>query len=119
MPKMNFQQEGRKKEFVAPTGGVTAGDYVLIEDALILSETTADEGDPFMGVLAGVGRNCPATGSAAFDDFQVVYWNDTDGNLVAAADGGTGDGHPAVGRAFGAKAEAATTASVLLDPFAG
>lgn len=117
-PFMNLIQEGKRKHFAAPTGGVTAGDYFLVEGALVCALETAEEGDDVICALGGVGERCPADGSSAFDDFAILYWNDTDGALFADTDGGTGTGHPAVGRAFGAKALAATECEILLDPFA-
>ena len=116
MPEMNFQQEGKRHSFVAPAD-VTAGDFVLVEGALVHALTSADSGDEFKATYTGVHRNVPADDDDDFDNFAVVYWNDTDGKLFAADDGGAGDGHPAVGRTFGAKAESADTCSVLLSPF--
>ena len=117
-PFMNLIKEGDRKYFEAPSGGVTAGDYFLVEDALVCALETADEGDDVLCALGGVGARCPADDNTAFDDFAVLYWNDADAALYATDDGGTGTGHPAVGRAFGAKAESADECEILLDPFA-
>ena len=117
-PFMNLIKEGKRKYFTAPSGGVTAGDYFLVEGALVCALATADAGDEVICGVVGVGARCPAHDGTAFDDFAVLYWNDTDSKLYDADDGGTGTGHPAVGRAFGAKALAADECEILLDPFA-
>ena len=116
MPKLNFVQEGNRKKFDAPSGGVEAGDAFLVETSLVLALEDADAGDPVLCALEGVIKNVPADDSDDFDDHAPLYWNDTDDKLFAASDGGTGDGHPFVGLAFGDKAESADVCNIKLVP---
>lgn len=109
-------QEGHRITVDAPSGGVEAGDFILVEGTLGRVRDDADAGDPTVLELSGVKAGCPADDQDDFDNLAPLYWNDTDGKLFAANDGGTGDGHPFVGKAYGAKATADAECDILLCP---
>lgn len=112
----NTQQRGQNVPFVAPSGGVESGDPVLIGTSLLIASEDVAATETGTGFSEGVFNDVAADGTTAFTNLAPLYWNDDDGNLVNGPDEGTGTGHPFVGLAFGAKAEAATTCSIKLIP---
>ena len=99
----------------APSGGVESGDFLLIGDLFVHAIIDADAGEPFTANAIGVHKDCPADNTTAFSEGDALYWNDTDGKIFDADDGGTGTGHPLVGHAAEAKAEAATTCVIRIQ----
>lgn len=107
----NLQQKGDTLTFVAGAGGVSSGEFVLVEGALVVALYDAAEGEEYEATVTSVYRNAPAVNDEAFANFAELYWNGT----ALTTDDGTGV-NPRVGRCVGGKAETATTCSVLLLP---
>ena len=108
--------DGAVLEIPAPSGGVSAGDFVLIGDLLCHAVADGAAGVVTAFNVEGVHKGCPADDGTAFAVGAALYWNDTDGKVFNDADGGTGTGHPFVGHAAAAKAEAADTCIIRLQP---
>lgn len=102
----------------APSGGVVSGGFYLIENVLVHAVVDAAAGEIFSANIAGGHRGCPADNATAFGELETLYWNDTDGKLFNAADGGTGTGHPAVGICIGGKLASADECEIKLLPLA-
>lgn len=114
----NTQQRGQNVPFVAPAGGVSSGDPVLIGTSLLIASEDVAATKTGTGYSEGVFKDIAAITGTAFGNLDPLYWNDTDGNLTDGPDVGTGTGHPFVGLAFGAKATASATCSIKLVPSA-
>jgi predicted RecA/RadA family phage recombinase len=72
----NLVQEGRKPTMVAPTGGVTSGQGVLLGKLFGIALTTADAGEKFC--LVRDGKFAHAKNSAeAWSIGDNLYWDAT------------------------------------------
>lgn len=114
----NSQQRGANVPFIAPSGGVSSGDAVLVGTSLLIADADVVATEEGIGYSEGVFSDVAADATTAFTNLAPLYWDDTDGKLYNAADGGTEATAPFVGLAFGAKAEASATCSIKLVPSA-
>lgn len=80
----NFVQPGHSLECVAPSGGVTSGEPVLINNLLVIPSTNADAGEKFAGHIDGVYSVDKATG-AAWAIGETVYWDNSAGKFTKTA----------------------------------
>lgn len=110
-----FDQPGRTIAFTVGAGGVESGDVVVIEDIIGVITKDGDENDVVEAAIQGVYKRIPADDGTDFANGQKLYWNDTDGKLYDADDGGTGDNHPYAGVCIGGKAEAADECALHLN----
>ena len=111
----NTQQRDHNIPFIAPSGGVSSNEPILVGTSLFVSASDYAAGEEGIGYAVGVYDDIPADSDTAFTNMAPLYWNDTDTKLYNGPDVGTGTGAPFVGHAFGAKAEAATTCSIRLQ----
>ncbi len=109
----NFVQKGDALDLTAPTGGVTAGVPVKINNLVVVSACDVDGGLPFAGYIRGV-FDITAEGAEsgqAFAEGETVYWDATNKRATKTATGNT-----AFGYAVAAKATADTVVRVVLVP---
>lgn len=103
----NYIQEGNVISFVAPSGGVTSGQGVLIGTRLAVAAHDAPAATACEGFVEGVFELPKAAGVVA--QGAALYWDTTPGELTTTASGNT-----LVGYAFRAAADAATTVQLKL-----
>jgi predicted RecA/RadA family phage recombinase len=109
----NFIQEGHALDLVAPSGGVTSGNGVLIGSIFAIASTDAAEGETFSGHTRGV-YELTAEGAVSNQDGAVgdlAYWDNTEKRVTR-----TKTGNKCVGVLTEAKASADSVATVLLVP---
>lgn len=82
----SFIHPGDVMEFTAPDGGVTKGTGVLIGDLLVIPVDSALVGELFRGQAVGVHSHAKA-GSQAWDEGEVVYWDDGSAVFTTVAAG--------------------------------
>lgn len=68
----NFIQPGKVLTAVAPTGGVSSGEFVKIGSVFGIAATTAAEGEEFELALGGV-YEMPKTSAQAWTFGQAIY----------------------------------------------
>lgn len=112
----NQHSEGYTLTLTAPSGGVESGSFYLIGDLLVVAQADADAGDEFEGACVGAHRDCPADSDTAFTAGDALYWDDTDGKVYDAEDGGSEATAPFVGHAAVDKASSDTTCVIRLQP---
>lgn len=71
-----FRGEGKVLTCVAPLGGVTSGQLVLIEEMFGVAATSAAQGESFELNLTGI-HNLPKAGSQAWKVGDAIYWDNT------------------------------------------
>lgn len=79
-----------RASFIAPSGGVVAGDLYLVEDTLVFATETADAAAAFVGVHKNHivrGAPFPAATAAAVGD--KLYWDAGNDELTTDASGTT------------------------------
>jgi predicted RecA/RadA family phage recombinase len=79
-------QEGVVLEFVAPTGGVTAGTGVKIGDLLVIALDTAAPTVRFRGQRTGVVQHAKLS-AQAWTEGQQVNWDDTNKRFTTVTTG--------------------------------
>lgn len=80
----NFIQQGRTLTFIAPSGGVTNGVLILVQNMVVVPTSTALVGVAFEGDVEGV-FGCIKTAGAAWTTGQVLYWDTATGGFTTAA----------------------------------
>ena len=105
----NFVQDGEIIEVIAPTGGVTSGDGVLIGALFGVAAATGAEGAAVNIVTEGVFM-LPKLSTAVFAAGGKVSWDDTNSRCDAP-----GTGLYPVGAATVAAGNGTTTVKVRLD----
>lgn len=107
----NFVQKGDALDLTAPSGGVTAGVPVKINNLIVVPATDADEDDTFAGYVKGVFDIAAegATSGQAFAEGETVYWDATNKQATVTSTDNT-----AMGYAVAAKATADTSVRVML-----
>jgi predicted RecA/RadA family phage recombinase len=78
-----FNQQGRTLTFIAPSGGVTNGVAVLVQNMVVIPTSTAAVGVAFEGDVEGCFTVTKATG-AAWTTGQVLYFDTADGAFKTA-----------------------------------
>jgi predicted RecA/RadA family phage recombinase len=87
----NFVQRGDTLDFVAPTGGVTAGLPVKIGSAILIASATVAAGVKTCGYRVGV-YDVKAEGAASGQDMafgDLVYWDDTNKRVTKTSSSNT------------------------------
>ena len=79
----NFVQPGRTLGFIAPSGGVTNGVPVLVQNMVVIPTSTVAISVAFEGDVEGVFTVPKATG-AGWTTGQVLYWDTVAGNFATA-----------------------------------
>lgn len=69
----NYIQPGNTMTFVAPSGGVTSGVGLVIEDMFVVPTVSAAQGVAFEGLVAGIVR-LPKTSAATFNAGDKLYF---------------------------------------------
>jgi len=72
----SFIQPGEVLDFIAPTGGVTAGVGTVIGNLIVIALDTAAATLPFRGMAIGV-HSVAKTASQAWTEGVAVYFDDT------------------------------------------
>lgn len=83
----NFVQEGRSVSLTAPDGGVVSGQGILTGALFGIAQHSAAAGAPFECAVAGV-FNINKSGSQAWTEGQLIYWENT---LKLATNAGAGN----------------------------
>jgi len=81
-----YVQPGEILEFIAPTGGVTAGVGVKIGDILVIATMTALVTEKFTGVRLGVVDHAKLS-AQAWTEGQQVNWDDTNKRFTTVTTG--------------------------------
>jgi predicted RecA/RadA family phage recombinase len=79
-----FTQPGRTLTFIAPSGGVTNGALVLVQNMVVVPNSTVAVGVAFEGNVEGV-YPCIKTAGAAWTTGQVLYFDTATGGFTTAA----------------------------------
>lgn len=79
----DFVQPGRTLTFIAPSGGVTNGVPVLVQNVVVVPNSTVAVGIAFEGDIEGV-FTLPKTAGAAWTAGQVLYWDSAAGSFATA-----------------------------------
>jgi predicted RecA/RadA family phage recombinase len=108
----NYIQEGRMITLVAPAGGVTSGDGVLIGSLFGVASKTAAEGETVTIATTGV-FDLPKLASAVIAAGDPVAWDNTAKQVNAPA-----TGRYPIGIAIEAAGNGAPTVRVRLDGIA-
>jgi predicted RecA/RadA family phage recombinase len=103
----NKVQKGDKLTLIAPSGGVVSEMGYIINGLFVVAETSAAEGEEFVGNTTDVWTLPKATG-VAFAQGAATYWDVADQELNTDAT------NPCVGHASVAAGEAATTVDTRL-----
>ena len=85
----NFVSPGNTIPCVAPAGGVSSSDGVVIGSMFVVALTDADEGEQFEGATTGVWE-MPKAAAASGKDFDAgerVFFNTSAGNVDKTATG--------------------------------
>ena len=77
-------QPGRTMTFIAPAAGVTNGAAALVQNMVVVPNSTATVGVAFEGNTEGVHLLAKASG-AAWTTGQVLYFDTANNNFVTAA----------------------------------
>ncbi|MCC7539425.1 MAG: DUF2190 family protein [Deltaproteobacteria bacterium] len=102
MPENNFRQKSDEPlTLIAPSGGVVAGEPLIIGGLFVTPSTSADEGESFAAEVCSVRRIAKST-SVAFTQLEPVYWD------VADEEVNDDTANQCVGHAVVAAAEADT-----------
>ncbi len=107
----NFVQPGEAVEYTAPMGGVTSGVPVQIGQILVVPTVTAAAGARFNGLIEGV-VSYTKTGSQAWAEGAIIYWDASPGAFTTTAAGNLQVGTAAVAVGSGS---GETTGVVRLD----
>ncbi len=83
-----FVQEGDALEFVAPSGGATAGSGYLIGATFGVARTSAAAGSTFVMDLCGVYA-LPKAATITPGPGVLLYWDDTNKNVTTTSSGNT------------------------------
>jgi predicted RecA/RadA family phage recombinase len=81
-----YVQPGEILEFIAPTGGVTAGVGVKIGDVLVIATETVAQTLPFRGIRLGVVEHAKLS-AQAWTEGQQVNWDDTNKRFTTVTTG--------------------------------
>lgn len=81
----NCIQDGHTLTFTAPSGGVSAGDTLVIGVVPVVVHESAEEGTPFVGLTCGV-FNVPTASTPT--EGAVAYVNTSTGAVSTTASGG-------------------------------
>ena len=108
--------DGAVLEIPAPSGGVSAGDFVLIGDLLCHAVTDGAAGVVTAFNVEGVHKGCPAADDVAFLVGQALYWDASDNDVTNDPDDGSGGLLRLVGHAAAAKATEAKECIIRLQP---
>lgn len=85
----NFVSEGKTLTLTAPTGGVTAGDVVVIGGVVVIVHEDAAEGLPFVGLTCGVFNvptaSTPTEGAKAYATSAGAIVTTASGNQLVGA----------------------------------
>ncbi len=103
----NYVQKGERMVAIAPSGGVTSGDLIIVGAVAGVAETSALEGEEVVIVCDGVFSLKKA--AVAVAQGAKLYWVSADKNVTTTASGNT-----LIGRAWSAAAEDAAVADVKL-----
>lgn len=86
---INFIAPGDVMEFTASGSPenpedpvVLAGSAYLIGDMLVIASTNALDGETFRGRTSGVFENMPKATGEAWDEGQLLYWDNDAGKLT-------------------------------------
>jgi predicted RecA/RadA family phage recombinase len=74
----NYKQPGDTLAFIAPSGGVTNGTPILIENVVVVPTATALEDAEFQGRIEGVFSGVLKASGAAWTTGQVLYFDSAD-----------------------------------------
>ena len=78
-------QRGDSLDLTAPAGGVTSGVPVLIGGLLVVPQVSAAVGEQFSGAATGVHSIAKEDTTAAFNEGEIVYWDDSNARLDAVS----------------------------------
>lgn len=106
-----FKQPGAALDFVAPSGGVIAGNFYKINDAIVFAGATAAEGEIFAGYIEGTYSDCDAATSQSWGQGAKVYWDDSAKKFTTTA-----STNAKAGIAAAAKGSSAALGEVRLIP---
>lgn len=106
----NYVSSGDTVTVPAPSGGVTAGELVVIGDLFGVAATTADEGAPVVLYAAGV-YEFPKVSAQAWTAGAGIYWDSGNKRATTASSGNT-----RIGAATAAAANPSPTGRVRLNP---
>lgn len=106
----NFIENGDTMNVVAPAGGYTSGDPVVVGDTVGIAVKDAAEGETVALALTGVFQ-LPKKAAQAISQGVKVYWDATNKEVTTTATANT-----LMGRAHAAELAAATTINVRLTP---
>lgn len=106
----NYSHPGNQREFVAPSGGVTSGTPVKIQDLVVIPAVTAAEDATFNALVKGVVRGVAKATGATWTAGQKLYWDDSAKKFTTTSGGNT-----LIGTAAAAATSDATTGDVALD----
>lgn len=85
----NYISEGKTLTLTAPSGGVSAGDSVLIGDVAVVAHGDAAAGDSFVGLTCGVFNvptsSTPSEGAAAYITSAGAIVTTSSGNIKVGA----------------------------------
>jgi predicted RecA/RadA family phage recombinase len=95
---------------VAPTGGVTAGTFKVIQGVICLPLDTASAAASFAALIWGRVKNAPKKAGATWTAGQKLYWSTGDSAFTPSATGNTDYGV----RAAAAAASADTVGDVVI-----
>ena len=82
----NFVQKGDVLTAIAPTGGVSSGEGVLLNGLFGVAAFSAAEGEEFEHVIEGV-VTLPKESPLAVNYGDRLFWNDTAGEVTTTATG--------------------------------
>lgn len=107
---INFVQPGHNLTLTAPSA-VVSGVAYLIGSLVVVATTSADSGDPFVGLVTGV-VSYAKPGSQAWTEGLKIYWDNSAKKFTSTSGGNTlvGVAAEAVGSGAGE-----TTGKVRLD----
>lgn len=85
----NYVQDGNCLTLVAPSGGVAAGDVVVIGTIPVVAHEDADVGESFVGSRVGVFKfptaSSPTAGAAAYVTSAGAIVTSSSGNTLVGA----------------------------------
>lgn len=103
--------EGKYPTFTAPSGGVTAGQGLLIGSLFVIPVVNADADDRFVGIAGPEIVEHVKTSAEAWTEGQKIYFITATGLLTTSSGGNT-----LIGVAAEAAANPSATGRVLLIP---
>lgn len=109
----NYKQPGDVLGFTAPTGGVVSGGGYMIGNLFVVATADVDEDEEFQGQVTGVVE-LPKTSAQAWDEGDLIYWDETPGEATTS-----GGGNNLIGIAAKSAANPSATGEVRLNAAPG